>query len=145
MPSLNDDDRKRMLGRQPWACGCGIRPYKDYCRQCDEFFYECMPGCERCDKSHNGHRLYPREDLTPDGWLAVNNKKPYSIMESWYWGTEEDKDPADPDSDDMLLPAVIFAKLAGHLTYPNVKRYKNLEAAIEDFRSVYNELFQDNS
>lgn len=58
MPSLTPEDQDRLLGPQPWKCPeCGREPYKNYCRQCDEFFYVC--GCKKPpEESHEGHRTY---------------------------------------------------------------------------------------
>lgn len=141
MPALTAEDRKKMLGRQTYVCSsCDIRPYKDYCRQCDEFFYQCWPDCPQCFNDHEGHRVYDREDESADGWLVKNKKKPFALSHAqdvWYWGTEDDKDPDDPDSDDMLLPPGIFSRLTGQLTYPNCKRYESRRAALDDFRAAY--------
>lgn len=57
MPLLTPE-QEELLGEQPWKCPkCGKNPYKNYCRQCDEFFYVC--DCEP-DKEddHTGHRTY---------------------------------------------------------------------------------------
>lgn len=58
MPLLSEDDQRRMLGPAGFICQrCGLQRYKNYCRQCDQFFYEC-----RCppddDDDHTGHRTY---------------------------------------------------------------------------------------
>lgn len=55
MPMLTPDDRERMLGPTGRFCAvCQKELNKNYCRSCDEFFFEC--DCKN-DK-HNGHRTY---------------------------------------------------------------------------------------
>jgi hypothetical protein len=39
MPSLDEDDRKRMLGKQNVCSACKQEIYRNYCRRHDEFFY----------------------------------------------------------------------------------------------------------
>ena len=62
MPALTPEDRERLLVVLPTPCGeCGTRPYRDYCRQCDEFAFVCAPDClHNTDAAHAGHRRYPR-------------------------------------------------------------------------------------
>jgi hypothetical protein len=53
MPSLNEEDIERMQKEPPRKCPtCQVTAKKNYCRQCDEFFYEC-----NCNE-HKGHRTY---------------------------------------------------------------------------------------
>ncbi len=62
MPSLTPEEQKRLLGYQSWKCGtCDTHPYKNYCRECDEFFFVCK--CPPED-SHEGHRIYGNERRT---------------------------------------------------------------------------------
>ena len=63
MPSLTPEDRKKLLGQQSWYCPkCGKQPYKNYCRECDEFFFVCdcppEPNTGLYSGNHEGHRTY---------------------------------------------------------------------------------------
>lgn len=57
MPYMSPEDRKVLLG--PLAgveCrDCHEVKIRNYCRQCDEFFYMC--GCGPSE-DHEGHRIY---------------------------------------------------------------------------------------
>lgn len=58
MPLLSEDDQRRMLGPAGFICQrCGLQRYKNYCRQCDQFFYECKCPPDSED-DHTGHRTY---------------------------------------------------------------------------------------
>lgn len=62
MPSLDPEHRKLICRFLGYNCSkCGQRVYRDYCRQCDEFLFECQEGCPNNDTEHIGHRRYPRE------------------------------------------------------------------------------------
>lgn len=55
MPYLHPDDRKRLLGPTGHTCSrCRAIIAKQYCRECDEFFFLCE--CPRTE--HVGHRTY---------------------------------------------------------------------------------------
>jgi len=60
MPLLDRESQRQLLGvteRQCDRCLQWIR--RNYCRQCDEFFYEC--DCTRKQTTvtgHEGHRTY---------------------------------------------------------------------------------------
>jgi hypothetical protein len=68
MPSLTPEDQERLLGTQEWKCDkCGRHPERNYCRECDEFFFVCGCPPEPEDKDgqyhssrydHRGHRTY---------------------------------------------------------------------------------------
>jgi len=59
MPSLTPEDQDRLLGEQTWTCSkCGKHPYKNYCRECDEFFYVCECRDKPPEERHEGHRTY---------------------------------------------------------------------------------------
>lgn len=65
MPSLSPDQVKALLSEHdPDICPeCGQRIVKNYCRQCDEFFYAGHePTCPRMtgtwSDDHAGHRTY---------------------------------------------------------------------------------------
>lgn len=50
---LSEDDLQRMKDQPPRTCPtCQKTAKKNYCRECDEFFYECD-----CNE-HKGHRTY---------------------------------------------------------------------------------------
>lgn len=57
MPYISPEDRKYLIG--PLAglicADCKEAKIRNYCRQCDEFFYVC--GCGP-NKEHDGHRVY---------------------------------------------------------------------------------------
>jgi len=59
MPSLTLEDQRRLIGKVPgWICPyCKEEQYRNYCRQCDDFFFICK--CEQTDvELHTGHRTY---------------------------------------------------------------------------------------
>lgn len=64
MPSLTPDEQNRMLGRQETCRDCGQVVSKNYCRQCDEFYWEGhKQDCPRMapgpfSQDHSGHRTY---------------------------------------------------------------------------------------
>jgi hypothetical protein len=72
--------------------------------------------------------------------MNLSSKKPFKSTHAWNWGTEDDKDPEDSDSDDMLLPPDIFARLKAKTTYPNCKMYRTEEEAFEDLRQAMKKL-----
>jgi hypothetical protein len=54
MPSLTPEDRFELLGPDNRLCGmCMARVYRSYCRQCDEFYFDCY-----CANNHELHRVY---------------------------------------------------------------------------------------
>lgn len=64
-PSLTPEEQEQLLANNGRTCpDCGNTTYKNYCRQCDEFFYEghkhdcprMKPGAYSED--HVGHRTY---------------------------------------------------------------------------------------
>jgi hypothetical protein len=58
MPLLSAEQQRDILIELPAVCGaCGQHPFRNYCRECDEFFLEC--GCPRTE--HVGHRTYQQE------------------------------------------------------------------------------------
>jgi hypothetical protein len=58
MPLLDAPQQKALLVELDETCPtCGVRLFRNYCRQCDEFFVEC--GCPWSE--HAGHRSYERE------------------------------------------------------------------------------------
>jgi hypothetical protein len=58
MPLLSLKMINDLRNRPPEKCfSCGQTAKKNYCRECDEWYWEC--GCN----SHKGHRTY---DLTKD-------------------------------------------------------------------------------
>ena len=60
MPTLSEEEQKQYLGPTERTCPkCGQVKSQNYCRRCDEFFYEC--GCPIVRGSlddHIGHRTY---------------------------------------------------------------------------------------
>jgi hypothetical protein len=57
MPSLDPEDQQRLLVELYKCEKCGKMVKRNYCRQCDEFFFEC--DCERPpEDTHKGHRTY---------------------------------------------------------------------------------------
>ena len=53
MPLLSEEDLERLRQSPPRECPvCKKTGKKNYCRQCDLFFYECD-----CNE-HKGHRTY---------------------------------------------------------------------------------------
>jgi len=58
MPTLTPEDRKTLLGPTNHTCdNCRQPVYQGYCRQCDEFFLDCLCHGEGASK-HVGHRVY---------------------------------------------------------------------------------------
>jgi hypothetical protein len=64
-PSLTPEDQEQMLGGEHRCVDCGHVTSKNYCRQCDEFYYEGhATDCPRMDparpysEDHRGHRTY---------------------------------------------------------------------------------------
>ena len=63
-PSLDPEERERMLGDTQTCTECGRRTSKNYCRQCDEFFWdghseECSHRYQGMGNTdHAGHRTY---------------------------------------------------------------------------------------
>ena len=66
MPLLSDEDLARMRAEEPVECAsCKAMVRKNYCRQCDEFFYAGHADeCPQTDPDlvwgddHKGHRTY---------------------------------------------------------------------------------------
>jgi hypothetical protein len=59
MPSLTPEDRERLIGPvKGMNCPrCGEEVRRNYCRQCDDFFFVC--GCQKTpEELHEGHRTY---------------------------------------------------------------------------------------
>jgi hypothetical protein len=62
MALLNDDDLAELERAQLapcWSCKGASR--KNYCRQCDEYYYRCFLNPEappRCPDGHEGHKTY---------------------------------------------------------------------------------------
>lgn len=55
MPSLTEEDKKVLLVETHIECKtCHTKKWKNYCRECDEFFLICK--CPRVE--HVGHRTY---------------------------------------------------------------------------------------
>lgn len=58
MPLLSEEDQARLLVEMPYRCpGCRKKPRRNYCRQCDEFFFVCACPVDP-DNDHTGHRTY---------------------------------------------------------------------------------------
>lgn len=61
MPMLTKDQQRELLGAQDKQCQrCLQWIRRNYCRSCDEFFFECdctRPG-GRTPHEHQGHRTY---------------------------------------------------------------------------------------
>jgi hypothetical protein len=64
VPSLTAGEQAQLLGGEHDCPDCGERTAKNYCRQCDEFFYEGHAAdCPRMrpgaySENHDGHRTY---------------------------------------------------------------------------------------
>jgi hypothetical protein len=66
MPSLTKEDQKALIGPvKDWKCqDCGCPKVRQYCRQCDEFWFECECGVTNDEydgdesEPHEGHRAY---------------------------------------------------------------------------------------
>lgn len=65
MPSLTPEDREALLGPANFRCPkCKQVKVKNYCRSCDEFFYECACPVEPdapgtfYKSDHRGCRTY---------------------------------------------------------------------------------------
>lgn len=63
MPSLTPEDQGRLLGPMKTGDGdtlkcstCNQELRRNYCRECDEFFFLC--GCKDRENEHQGHRTY---------------------------------------------------------------------------------------
>src|SRR4051812_3976246 len=66
MPYLSPEDRVTLLVELDRQCRtCGKKVRRNYCRQCDEFFFECD-----CPPTHVGHRTYH------EGGTTLANNKP---------------------------------------------------------------------
>lgn len=62
MPSLEPGDIDLLLLGKTHPCPtCPALCFKNYCRECDEFFWQCPAGCLH---DHPGHRTYEKE-VTP--------------------------------------------------------------------------------
>lgn len=76
MPGLTREDRAKMLGPNKVVCPvCTQDAYKNYCRQCDEFFADCSCGKE----GHEQHRTYNRSDK----YLDIHPCKLYPNGDGW--------------------------------------------------------------
>ena len=65
MPSLTPEEQERMLGGESRCYHCKQKLYKNYCRQCDQFYgVGHSPDCPDMDpnkpysENHEGHRTY---------------------------------------------------------------------------------------
>ncbi len=64
MPSLSLEERKKLLVSLYICHKCNSNVYRSYCRECDEFFLECLCGAtlggNGLDNSvdHRDHRNY---------------------------------------------------------------------------------------
>jgi hypothetical protein len=82
MPSLDPEDRRRLLVEVHACHLCDQRLRRNYCRQCDEFFYEGHHAdCPGCDTKHTGHRTYDLNTRAPS-WIQdlVEDFFPPSIL-----------------------------------------------------------------
>ena len=106
MPSLDPKDREQLLVEVHLCHLCDQRIARNYCRQCDEFFYQGHdPDCPGCDTKHDGHRTYARNTLVapwvqdlvaevfPPSILEVGQRfrhkgRVVEITRGAYWGTD---------------------------------------------------------
>ena len=106
MPSLDREDRERLLVEVHLCDQCGQRIGRNYCRQCDEFFYQGHAAdCPGIDTKHDGHRTYARNTLVapwvqdlvaeviPPSILRVGQRfqhkgRVVEITQGTYWGTD---------------------------------------------------------
>ena len=62
MPSLTPEDQERLLGQTQECPDCKTLLTRNYCRECDEFFWEGSHDqfCfwQTLDNQHKGHRTY---------------------------------------------------------------------------------------
>lgn len=65
MPSLSNEQQRQLKAEPPMKCHiCGMVIRNNYCRECDEFFYEGHdPNCSWLNdpnnrEDHRGHRTY---------------------------------------------------------------------------------------
>jgi hypothetical protein len=59
MPSLDDEQQKRLKAGLFPCAACGAELRQNYCRGCDLFFYEGhRSDCTSRDDEHTGHRTY---------------------------------------------------------------------------------------
>ena len=65
MPSLTPGEQEQLLGGENTCPFCFQKTTKNYCRQCDEFYFEGHDSdCQEMDKTrpysqnHVGHRTY---------------------------------------------------------------------------------------
>lgn len=82
--------------------------------------------------------------MNADAWLEKNGKAPFSEGDDdyadWFWGSPVGYDglpSADPDDQDMILPAELFDRLTPKTSYPMVKPYRTREEALDDFRRAF--------
>lgn len=63
-PSLTPDEQNQFLGGEERCGSCDMLVTKNYCRQCDEFFWDGhSDDCPRMapgvySEDHRGHRTY---------------------------------------------------------------------------------------
>lgn len=80
--------------------------------------------------------------MTPQQWLAENNREPWNLNKFWYWRSEEDLNHSDPEDElDFVLPDNIFDIMPGRITYPGVRLCLTKEQAIKDFRETFLKLY----
>ncbi len=60
MSLLSPEEQESMLGPVSYKCHkCGKTPIRNYCRECDEFFFICdCPVETGSSNNHKGHRTY---------------------------------------------------------------------------------------
>lgn len=76
MPLIPKEHRDRLLVQTDRPCPhCGDGLFRNYCRQCDEFFFVCACGAYGEEPSHADHRTYLCQ-ATPACYRPVSHHCP---------------------------------------------------------------------